>query len=889
MQVRSPGHTHISDLPQSQRAIQAKCRHPTGTFVEFPAAAVEQSIPQRFEKIVRSFPDRIAVRCPGRGLAYAELDDRVNRIARGLLKRHETADRPIALLLEANDLAIAGVLAVLKAGKIYVPLDPSYPRARLLSILGHSGAGIILTDQNNLVLAKELASGDRRCITIEEAAAEGRAENPVVVASPDAPAAIFYTSGSTGKPKGVVQSHRSVLHRVLIDTNQFHICGDDRLSLLSSPSYSVSLRNLFGGLLNGAAVCPFNLATDGLRSVESWLIRQRVTIVFSVPTISRQFIGSLSDHTRFPFVRLIYLGGESVTKEDVDLCRRFFPEAILVNSLASNEAGIICDYFMDKDSQISGARVPAGYAVGGKRIVVVKEDGEEAGFGEIGEISVGSRYLSLGYWRDQDLTNIVFVPDPEDAMARLYRTGDIGFLTDDHCLMHLGRKGLRAKIGGARVELDEVEAVLRKHPGVSEAVVDTRKGQSDEDQLIAFVVPLRGRGLTSNELRNDLMAEIPLYMIPSDFVFLEALPLTPNGKIDRQALVKPIHEGSGIRAPYVPPNTDEEARLVRIWSAVLSVDRVGIRDDFFALGGNSLLAAGLVEEISKSLGTALPVSAVYQAPTVEQMARILGGDPQTTASKSLLWLQPRGSRNSFFWIHGQASDAVLPQYLGPDQPVYGVIHQSMDGKPASYTTVESIADHYLAEMRTVQPQGPYLLGGYCFGGLVAFEIAQRLTKRGEEISLLFLLDPPPPPNLEIEPGNVPSTEPRAHAASLLKKVARPILLPVLTIGRRIAINAILSFGYPIPVAQRSAYILDVYSRAMSRYRPISYPGRIVIFKAADDRRDIRGWSRLAEKGVEIQVVPGNHSNVLREPCLKFWAEKLQTRIDAVSGRKSEIS
>ncbi len=898
-----------SNLSDRHLEVRAKCIHPNGTFLEFPEEEVERSIAERFESIADLYPDRMAVRSQGNAATYAELNAQANRVAHHILANQQAAGGPIALLLEPTDFAIAAVIGVLKAGNIYVPLDPSYPRARILSILDDSGAGIIVTDAKNIELATTLASKNRSCLAAEEIAAERYAENPRVDVSPGAPVAIFYTSGSTGQPKGVVQNHRSVLHRVMVDTNNFHISREDRLSLLSSPSYSVSLRNLFGGLLNGATVCPFDASGDGLRQLKSWLIRESITVYFSVPTVFRQFVENIRENTEFSSLRLIYLAGESLTKEDVNLYKKYFPEAILVNSLASNEAGIFRQYFMDKNTVISEGRIPAGYAVEGKEIIVISENGEQVGTGDVGEICVRSRYLSPGYWRNPDVTKVVFEPDPDDPDMRLYHTGDVGYFCENDCLIHLGRKGSRVKIRGSRVELEEVEAALRQVPAVRDVVVDTLKGDFEADRLVAYIVSVQGQAPTITELRDELKRKLPPYMIPSSFVFLGSLPLTPNGKIDRQALPKPDSSRPELKARYVPPRTADEEQLVEIWSKVLSIDPVGVQDNFFDLGGNSLFATVLVGQINRALGANLTISSFYQAPTVEQLVKVLSQELATFSWSSLFPLQLHGVKDPFFWIHGQASDGVLPGYLGADQPVYGMTHQSSDGRPAPHTTVEAIAAHYLDEIRSVRPRGPYLLGGYCFGGIVAYEMAQQLTKQKEVTSLVVLLDPPVLNNYHA--GSIDSQASggwiRAALSRQLKvlqskdreglpvrakraieQFATSIKKQAVRIGGKVIIRSSLTFGYPIPLKLRGPYILEVYSRAIAQYSPSKYSGRVVLFKAADDDRDTRHWAHLAPKALEQHVIPGNHDDILKDPYVKTWAEKLRSYLDEKSPAGSEV-
>ena len=489
-----------------------------------------------------------------------------------------------------------------------------------LTILENSQSGIILSDSRNLVMAKELASAGCSLINLDDLDASLSAENPDVSIRADSVAAIFYTSGSTGQPKGVMQSHRSILHRVMIDTNHFHICPEDRLSLLSSPIYSVSLRNFFGALLNGAALYPFDVREEGVAHLADWLSQEKITIYFSVPTVFRKLTDTLTGQEDLSALRLIYLAGEGAAKRDVELYKKHFSrQCILVNSLASNEAGIIRQYFIDKETEVEGTIVPAGCGVEDKEVVLLDDAGKEVASGETGEIAVRSRYVSPGYWRRPELTAAAFLPDSTSADRHIYLSGDMGRMLPDGCLVHLGRKDTRVKIRGIGVDTAEVEAVLSEHPAIKEAVITAREDIPGDTRLVAYVVPEQKPAPTGKELRSFLQQRLPEYMVSSAFVFLDELPLTPNGKLDRQALPPP----DGADRQFVAPRTPMEEQIANIWCEVLRLDRVGIDDDFFDLGGHSLSATEVLSRVREVFSVNLPFATFLAVPTVAAMASIV--------------------------------------------------------------------------------------------------------------------------------------------------------------------------------------------------------------------------------------------------------------------------
>jgi amino acid adenylation domain-containing protein len=898
----------VTNLDLEQTAIRAKCFHPSGTFVEFKPNDIERSIPDRFEQIARHYPNRIAIKSRNETITFDELNRSANQIARKILTQQCQHTDTIGLLLGQSWSAIASMLGVLKAGKIYVPMDPSYPRARLLSIAEHSQTSILLTDDKNLPLAKELLSAEGSLVNVEALEQNFSFENPGLVISPEQAAAIFYTSGSTGQPKGVIQNHRNVLHRVMIDTNNFHICQDDHLSLLSSPSYSVSLRNLFGALLNGAAVCPFDIEKERMDDLAAYLVDQQITIFFSVPSVFRQFVGSLGTAENFGGVRLLYLAGESAATRDVELYKNHFSNAVLVNSLASNEAGIIRQYFIDHETQFFETTVPAGYPVDGKEVLIFNDDGQEAGLGEVGEIAVKSRYLSPGYWRNPDLTEGAFQIESADDEQRIYRTGDLGYLRPDGCLVHLGRKGLRVKIRGSRVELAEVEATLLQHPRVRETVVDVMNGEANNNRLIAYVVPFQAQAPTTTELRKHLQTKLPQYMIPSRFFILESLPLLPNGKVNRHALPSPDRITPESNVPYAPHKTRLEKTLAEFWSKLLGAKRVGIYDNFFDLGGDSLLAVQLFAEIEKTFKQRLPLSSLFEDATIDHLVNLLNRGDSLTSSSPLLAIRSEGSKKPFFCVHGLFGDVLcymnLARYLDQDRPFYALQAIGVNDGEEPLDDIEAIAAHHVEQIRTVQPQGPYALGGLCFGGVVAFEMAQQLLSKGEPVSLVALLDS----NLTSKQDrsvwwwnflrNLPRDFPawlvgalqlnRAQWSTLIKQKIS-MTQAALYDALRSSANGSQQDNTPLRIRELGDFfqfskqhrkVAQAQYRAFREYKPRPYPGRLTLFRARmqplfSSHAPDSGWEWLAAGGLEIRVVPGNHLGMLQEPHVQVLAQQLR--------------
>jgi amino acid adenylation domain-containing protein len=595
--------------------------HPTNAFIRFAKEETEQSIPQRFEQQASCYPDRLAVKTRNDQLTYAALNKVANRVARALLAQRGAGAESIALLLEHDASMIAAILGVLKAGKVYVPLDPSFPYARNAYILDDSQAGLIITNNENRSLGESLSENRHSLINIDEISATLSDENINLSISADNLANIIYTSGSTGQPKGVVQNHRNALQVAMRYTNGLQIGAEDRLTLLQSYSVAGSVSNILGALLNGASLFPYNVKEVGLIELADLLIDEEITVYHSVPTVFRQFANTLTGKEEFPELRLVRLGGEPVHAEDVQLYKKYFPsDSIFVNSYGASEAASVLRYCVDKDTEISDAMVPVGYPLGDIEILLLDDDGKAVGFDQVGEIAIKSRYISPGYWRKPDLTRATFITDPQDEGERIYRTGDLGYMQLDGCLVVTGRNDFRVKIRGFRIEVAEIELALRGLTKIKEAAVVAHEDQRGEKQLVAYVVPEPEQAPAISELRAFLKDKLPDYMVPSAFVVLETLPLTPNGKLDRLALPAPSLSRPELDTHFVAPRTPAEEQLVGIWEEVLGLERVGIHDDFFELGGHSLLATRVVSRVRGALRAELPLRYLFETPTVAGLA-----------------------------------------------------------------------------------------------------------------------------------------------------------------------------------------------------------------------------------------------------------------------------
>jgi len=612
---------HTLDIPSQQRAIRERCFHPAGIFIEFKKEEIEQSIPDRFQKQVGMYSQQVAVKSEAQQMTYDVLNQFANRIANSILAELGEEPQPVALLIEHGAELIAPCLGILKAGKIFVPLDPSHPTERLTDILKDSQAALIVTNQQNSSLARKLGGTRCKLLDVDALDCSLPSENPNLSLTSEAPCLIVYTSGSTGQPKGVVHNHRALLYTTLSETNAFHICAKDRIILAHPISSIVGIKNYFYALLNGATLCPYDVKMKGLAHLSDWLAQQEITFCNLGATVYRQFVNTLTGAERFPQLRIIKTGGETIYRKDLEDYREYFPQdCIFASGMACTEISPIRVFFADKSTQIDSNTIPPGYAFEGIEVLLLDQHWSEVGVGQTGEIAVKSRYLSPGYWQRPDLTQAAFLPDPNGGEERIYLTGDLGRMLPDGCLEHLGRKDFQVKIRGYRVEVAEIEMALLELTSIKEAVVVAREFPAGDQRLAAYLVPATEPVPSIGELRNHLREKLPDYMVPSAFVFLDALPALPNGKLDRRGLPAPGSARPELESPYASPGTPVEESLVEVWAKVLGLDQVGIHDNFLELGGDSLLAGQVISRVISTFRVELPLRSLFEAPTVADMA-----------------------------------------------------------------------------------------------------------------------------------------------------------------------------------------------------------------------------------------------------------------------------
>ena len=845
------------------------------------------------EDQVQRAPNAIAVVYENEQITYSQLNSRANQLAHRLKKLGVGPDVLVAVCAERSVELVVALLAAIKAGGAYVPLDPEYPRERLQTMHQDTGSPVLLTQEHLLDRVAGLPGHvillDRDWETLQQ---ESTGNLPADVGGKNLAYAI-YTSGSTGKPKGVPNVHEGIVNRLLWMQDMYQLTPEDRVLQKTPYSFDVSVWEFFWPLMMGATLV---VARPGGHKDPAYLVNliaeQKITTLHFVPSMLSIFLEA-DGLERCRSVRQVFASGEALSFE---LQQRFFERlgAQLHNLYGPTEAAVDVTYWTCRpDSQQS--IVPIGRPVANTQIYILDASLQPVPIGVAGELHIGGIQLARGYLNRPDLTAQKFITSPfgQAPTDRLYKTGDLARFLPDGNIEYLGRIDHQVKLRGFRIELGEIEAVLGECAGVLQAVVIVREDKPGDKRLVAYLIPASGHELPVDSIRNEVKAKLPEYMVPSRFVILNEVPMTTSGKVDRKALPAPDAAELASDEKLVAPRDPIEAQLVNIWESILGVSPIGINHNFFELGGHSLLAVKLMRRIEQTFGKNLPLATLLQAPTIEPLAAILrqkGWSPQWCC---LVPIQTGGSKPTFFCVHGANGAVVrfhdLARYLGADHNFYGLQAHGLDPTKPCHTRTEEMAAHYIEEMRRVQPEGPYFLGGYSFGGMIAFEMAQQLRAQGQDGTVVLFDTFCPPP-----PGSAVPQQTMSRSAALLGIFRIPArerlayLWRILTVPNRM-INRWLHVARLPRIVKK---VRNGCLQAQANYTPQPYAGRVILFRSShkplgqvSDPR--AAWSTYATQGLEIHEITSNHENILLEPQVRLVAQQLRTCLNGTNGSAAQ--
>jgi amino acid adenylation domain-containing protein len=873
------------------------------TEAPYPAG---RCIHQLWEAQAERTPHAVAVVFGGQSLTFGKVDARANRVARHLARLGVGPEVRVGLCMERGLELVPALLGVMKAGGAWVPMDPSHPAERLSYLLDDSGVAVLLTQER--LRGRLPARAGVRVVAVDaewaRIAAEP-AERPEAGVSPQNLCYVIYTSGSTGRPKGVAMHHRGVVNYIHWGISAYGAGRGNGAPVFTSMAVDLTLTNLLP-LFAGRPV--HLLPEEG--AVEALASALRARPGFGLIKITPVHLGLLNamlgPEALQGAAHTLVIGADSLSAEPTLAWQDHAPGVRLMNEYGPTETVVGCSAYTLPPGVHRAGAVPVGGPIQNLRFYVLDARMEPVPVGLPGELYIGGAGVARGYLGRPALTAGAFVPDPFAAPgARMYRTGDRARRLDDGGLTILGRTDHQVKVRGYRVELGEIQAVLRRHPSVSDCLVVAREDRPGDRRLVAYVA-----GAASAEaLRSHLRQALPEYMVPSAFVTLASLPQTATGKLDPRTLPAPEYAAPDAGGDL--PRNEVEARLVELWEELLGVPGVGPTRSWFDLGGNSLLALRLFTRANRQLGCDLPVSTLFTGATIRHMADAIleqrGATPAAPAS--VVPLQPDGSLPPLFLVHAGDRDVLgyvsLLRHLGAGQPAFGV----RDVGESLARPLAQIAREHVAAVRAVRPRGPYALLGWSFGGMVAFEMAVQLQAAGEAVSFVGLLDTIAPDVI----GELRHTE-----GELLVELAReaaegwgwafalpPGELEGVAADERLArvVRALHAQG-PVP-ASFGAGALDEGFRAVRDriesargYLPGRFHGTLALFRAsipyayrdalfghrAPGEEHALGWRAHVDRAPEVHFIPGSHVTIASEPNVRVLAERVRESLAAAHAR-----
>ena len=707
---------------------------------------------QLFEEQAAKTPDALAVTFVTEHLTYRELNERANQLAYHLRTQGVAPDQLVGLFVERSLDMLVGVLGIMKSGAAYVPLDPSYPQDRLAFMLADSGADLLVTE-SALLERRPIVDITTICLDTDWAHIGALpSDNLLSLSGPDNLAYAIYTSGSTGLPKGVLIPHRCAVNFLWSMSKNPGLCADDTLLSVTTLSFDIAVLELYLPLCVGAHchIVPLETAMDAVQLMRA-LTESGATAIQATPITYRMLLeADWMGHGQLK----ILCGGEAI---DADLAGKLLPRcAELWNMYGPTETTV---WSIIHQIHHEDASILVGHPIANTQVHILDDHLQPVPVGVTGELYIGGEGLARGYHNRPELTAERFVPDPFDGHeeGRLYRTGDLARRRSDGTVECLGRVDFQVKVRGYRIELGEIESAMTGFEGLKQAVVVAWDGLSGDRRLVGYYTTEADQEVSHDLVRSELRGKLPEYMVPAVFMKLDAFPVTPNGKIDRSALPEPNRIELESKRTVMKARDALESQLTEIWEQVLEINPISIKDNFFDIGGYSLLAVRVFNAIREATGKSLPLATLFQASTIEELAAVMRKGEERKDSSVLVSIQPKGTRTPFFCVHGQYGNVLLfadlARHLGEDQPFYAFQSMGLKEGETPLKRVEIMAATYIEEMRSVQPSGPYLLGGLCFGGLIALEMARQLRIDGEEVGLVALLDMLP----RVIPGLLPSS------------------------------------------------------------------------------------------------------------------------------------
>jgi aspartate racemase len=886
-------------------------------------------IHQLFEAQVEQTPDQVAIVFQAQQLTYRELNVRANQLAHFLQKLGVKPEACVGICMEPSLQTIVAMLGILKAGGAYVPLDPADSQEHLALVLEATQMSVLLTQQ---LFAENFTGYPNSIVCLDtdwDTIQKESQENLVNRTTDDSLAYVMYAPDRAIAAHGVSIIHRSI-ERLVKGAEYARLTASEVFLQHSSLFYDASTFEIWGCLLNGAKLVMPSSYRLSLQELGKTIQQHQITTLWLPTRLFHRLVAEQIEDLRS--VHQILTGGDTLSVPHVQKLLKELAGCKLINVYSLTENATFTCYHPISELPPTNISIPIGRPVANTQTYLLDSNLQPVPVGIPGELYIGGDGLAQGYLNQPQLTAERFISNPlstphaPHASPRLYRTGDVARYLPDGNIEFLGHLSDQRKIRGLYIELSRVETILGQHPAVQEVSVLVREDLPAGNGLIAYMVPNQKQAIATNDLQNFLKQRVPAYMVPSAFVLLDDyLPLNLDGTIDHSQLPAPDSFNQTVEEIFAAPRNEVELQLTRIWEKVLGVPSVSIKDNFFDLGGHSLLAVQLFAQIEATFNKKLPLSTLLQKPTIAQLATILQSSEESDPRETLILLRPGGSEPPFFLIHDGDGETMLylnlANHLKPERPIYGIQPLSQENFPILHTRLEEMAAYYLQQIRAVQVEGPYLLGGLCAGGVLSFEVARQLQMQGQQVALVAIMDAADvkaPKRVgqitkqrlsRFTQGlNQPATNTHNRLTTLLgvamKKINNAIayelrskILMAYNKLQVILYRYCLDHKLPVPRFLQNISVRTIYTFAKQVYLPQSYRGRVLLFRAdaTDDSESVInqvddplfGWGKRATDGVEVCDVPGGHSSMLQEPYVRSLANHLQAYIEQAIPMKTD--
>ena len=845
--------------------------------------------------------EKVFITTKTRSTTYREANQRANSIYQVIKENSKMRGTGLGLYMKDPHHIVPTMIGALKSENYFVPLDVTFPKATLLDMIKTAEIKAILTVSELKAQIHSYVGDNFPIIEIDPLIEGDEITDPVVHNAPEDIIQILFTSGSTGKPKGAIEDFRYLMRAVFIKLSSYEFNEDERLLQTSKFTFAGPHCSVFTALINGITLCYYNVSEEGIAGLPEWIRQQKITSYSTTPTVFRSFVSILKPGDAFPSIRYASFGGERRFSNDIKAIKRYFPNVEKIRlGFNSTETQAVASTIYPPDYDFDKDQLPSGKPYKDIHVYIWDDKGCSLPKGQEGEIVVHGDAMARGYINNTILTQERFIPDPAHPGWQFYKTSDLGKVLPDGQLVHLGRMDNMVKIRGARVELDSIENHLLSYPGITEVASQVLEDPQGNKRLAIYFVAREDAQIPILDLRKYLAERLPAHSLPHYLISLKQFPKTGNNKIAYDQLPPPQMVRPSLANELVHPADELEAKLLELWEEQLGIKGIGVTDDFFELGGDSLMGALLFAAMEETTGRNLPVTVLLKAPTVRQQAEWIRNIDATQDTSTIIAIRTNGNLPPLFFIPGKGGYPTrihhLAKKLKAEMPIYACQDLMGNKNDESLRSIETVAARYLREIKNIYPNGPYTLVGESVGGKIAYEIAQTIYKNGEKTPNVVLLDTY---NFDESPKDEYYRHQDRYYSMLAKKHLSILLRSdwqgkldyfkfyseTFTQKARHILNRKANkkqHDTEVALPENIRRIETANRAAAQAYKARPYPGKIILIKALRGPKAnelANGWDKVRLGELVVHTIDCYHGSMLFEPAVSQVAGIIQKLLE----------